>query len=992
MIHSKFRLLNRLQNHIVAELRIAKSNYVSDHDLVFSLLDATIDTAGLFTLVIPYTYTRMFWFLVVFVELTCYAVIGATLNVYSDWVARCIVVLVVNNIFGLITYACNPFTELLDKWLEWVGRLLISIILIFTIVCAQLVPQASESAPIKLFKPWESFQYIVSLGGRSFGVYQTLDITMVIFFYSYVFYVLYVVGVFGVVERMVQSFQFSYHDHILDFLVENLDQRTFGFENMFTGLQLVQQWDDIIRLQRRYALLAWPDVRPPSLASTFAKLFEIKWASLFNLTLNNLRSSLGLTVLHTVMFSADGDVARWIIHTNPSLLLVEDSQNDTPITIALKECAYFLLAYGEQNDGFLDDGTEYTDEQYAIYYPEVDDLRDDIYTNGEFVHDLCIGHLLTSTDLAVLAEKGHYVEPEPEIPKVAEIKPVKLDLNGNRKLSEEELDLMRKERKRKNIAKELAEKALREKQSVFAKRFPEDDLIDNYEIGQVASWSTVNLNVPDSNLYLDTSIVKKTIRNNDYSYELPDFDTIKGKLVKSGSMKFDGDIAEEKTDIMVKSEVVSSVGSPSSRIERAVLKQAAILAERNDISARIQAEKILRPIDKDLQYLVRTTRKVHHVEREIEVPMTHEQIKLLVDWDKRPKRRRGSSARRDSAAASSQWNGDGTSSSGWGRAVTVTSRSDNGSSRRRSMSVNSDAMSTASGEFINKLLKVNSAKADKDTKWRICKFAEILMSEEMSKSCSKMRWKLSEFKAFNKLASIAQGKVAQNLAMTCSLNAPPGFVRVSDWSLGPEVSMFDEAVDTDIPMAVKAIVAVVGAAESLAAGAQQFVVNNVGNIASLRGRKRLTRRTRSLSHRENEEGSDSSNNRLLSDRIIQYFAESYVCSNSRVNLDDAELSHNGRIGWRAIARALRLQHCSFVLPSLFVPPKQIRVLQLILTRNDLDCGDAVLLADIFWHQLDLVYVDLSYNRIGGRGMSRICTAIRDHPKIHTFLINHNNIG
>ena len=90
---------------------------------------------------------------------------------------------------------------------------------------------------------------------------------------------------------------------------------------------------------------------------------------MFNLNINNIRSSLGLTLLHAVMFSANGDVARWIIHRNPNLLLIEDAQSDTPITIALKECSYFLLAFGELNNGYLDDGTSYSDESYSSYYP-----------------------------------------------------------------------------------------------------------------------------------------------------------------------------------------------------------------------------------------------------------------------------------------------------------------------------------------------------------------------------------------------------------------------------------------------------------------------------------------------------------------------------------------------------------------------------------------------------------------------------------------------
>ena len=138
--------------------------------------------------------------------------------------------------------------------------------------------------------------------------------------------------------------------------------------------------------------------------------------------------------------------------------------------------------------------------------------------------------------------------------------------------------------------------------------------------------------------------------------------------------------------------------------------------------------------------------------------------------------------------------------------------------------------------------------------------------------------------------------------------------------------------------------------------------------------------------------SGSAANRMFSDRVVQYLAESYVCSNPKVVLDDAELSYNGRVGWRAIARALRKRYCSFVLPGLFVPPKAINIVHLVLTRNELDCGDAVLIADVLLYQRALRLVDLSFNRIGARGMCRMAKTVRDHPQISYFAINHNIIG
>ncbi len=94
-------------------------------------------------------------------------------------------------------------------------------------------------------------------------------------------------------------------------------------------------------------------MRPADLVPVSVKLFEIKWASFFNLTLLNMRSSLGLTLLHTTMCGADSEVSRWLIHQYPDLLNVEDFQRDTPLFIVLKESSYFLLKYGEQFEGYV---------------------------------------------------------------------------------------------------------------------------------------------------------------------------------------------------------------------------------------------------------------------------------------------------------------------------------------------------------------------------------------------------------------------------------------------------------------------------------------------------------------------------------------------------------------------------------------------------------------------------------------------------------------
>ena len=697
-----------------------------------------------------------------------------------------------------------------------------------------------------------------------------------------------------------------------------LDQRSFGMENMSGGLLLVQQWDDILKLQRRYALLSWPDVRPPNLVPLSAKLLEIKWAALFNLTLKNLRSSLGLSLLHTSMFSADGDVARWIIHSNPELLTAEDSQNDTPITIALKECAYFLLAYGEQNGGALDDGTGYSDEQYAAYYPEVDNIRDDIAENGEFMYDQCVTHLLTSRDLIVLQEEGVYTEPRVERLQVdhAAIERAKRgDLFGTAKVTEEDLRALEEERRRKRKAKQQAMKAADERQSIYSKRFPEDYLNDSYETGQSSSWATLGMAVPEEQLFLDAGIVRKMARDPHFSYRRVDTDSdedeaaaadetaallgrnnrgtaaVQAADIEAGrdahsrsesgdddeskdedgsqggsrslasargdgsasltsgvsagtgaeddenslqsqsqysqslSQSLDSFVSSAADSILAPSSVVSKEQLPPPVMPAAPVHtpaQAAVMAtpacgEKETGSSRWMRRKNQKS-DMDLEAVVRTVKPMHSLadkDPAVVVPLDHEGVKGLLDWDRRRRAKRG---RRTSNASGSEGGGYGsdgdevlsqTSGSG-------SQRSTPSSSGKSLISLNSRLLLSQTGsgsELISALIRMNSAKTDRETRWRICKFAEILMSEQITATCGNMKWKLSEFKKFNKLASAAQGRIAQNLAMTCHFNAPPGFVRVSDWALPDMKPLFDQAPERDIPMVVKGVVSVVGAAE-----------------------------------------------------------------------------------------------------------------------------------------------------------------------------------
>jgi len=418
-LHSKTRFLKRLKEHNLAELRIAKQHFIGDHELIISYLDYTIDSSGLFVLTVLYDFHKMHWFIIVFLEMTLFVVFGAFLNLYVSWIIRNVVLILITVLFGCLTYYNDPHTENFDKWFDFIGRSLIIFFAFVSMICAQLIPFAANKQNTSLYDPTKTSVYFNTFGG-GLSLYQFLDLILVLFFYSFFIYILHSIGFFNAIQRTIKTIKYSMHDHIFDFLIDKISEKTIGFENIFSGLQFLQQWDDLIYLQRRYAFVTWPDVRPSHLITFWNKIFEVKWAAFFNLTINNLRSSLDLTLLHTVIYLGESEIAKWLIHTNPKLLLCEDSQKDTPVAIALKECSHFVLLYSEQNDGFLDDETFFSDEAYGEYYPEVEEVRDETFQNGEFIQERSEIYFLSEKELIVLKEKFYFIPIKESIKNTAE--------------------------------------------------------------------------------------------------------------------------------------------------------------------------------------------------------------------------------------------------------------------------------------------------------------------------------------------------------------------------------------------------------------------------------------------------------------------------------------------------------------------------------------------------------------------------------------------
>lgn len=268
---------------------------------------------------------------------------------------------------------------------------------------------------------------------------------------------------------------------------------------------------------------------------------------------------------------------------------------------------------------------------------------------------------------------------------------------------------------------------------------------------------------------------------------------------------------------------------------------------------------------------------------------------------------------------------------------------------------------------------------DRDIRWNLCKFTEIFLSKEIVENYDKITWDPAMFKEWNKMASQLQGRVAQNLALACNFKPPPYFSKMSEWTLGLPISGFHEKEETfeGVDAATRAVVKMAYRFDA-AVDTVKAVTTEIKNVF---------RRRKPKNESENKMMAGSFN-----DRIIQHLAECVVSSRDVMDLSDCELSVSARYGWRAIVRALRRKYCSFIIPSIFSTAKKVSIRRLELSRNELDDGDAVLVAEVLLYQQTLEVVDLTYNRIGCRGIARMVKLLKGHANIRVFRADHNRIG
>lgn len=137
-----------------------------------------------------------------------------------------------------------------------------------------------------------------------------------------------------------------------------------------------------------------------------------------------------------------------------------------------------------------------------------------------------------------------------------------------------------------------------------------------------------------------------------------------------------------------------------------------------------------------------------------------------------------------------------------------------------------------------------------------------------------MVWDVTDYKEFNKMASAAQGRIAQNLAMVCHLNPPDGFTRVSDWhrgftpfsvinghnsdvlsmlSSGDLPATFDDPPEYHVHAIIRGVAHAVSAAERASAAVGSAIVSALRNTSELRTLARgRTRQHRSFDAKVNE--------------------------------------------------------------------------------------------------------------------------------------------
>jgi hypothetical protein len=141
------RHLKLISAKINSELANAMLETVSDHTLVIDMLDSVIDTSGYVVLICQYRFTRLWFTYLLPIELILYAAVAAVSNFYLNWHERAYLLVGFHCCFIFLTYAIQPYWSVIDRWIDWTGRVMIVFIASGLVFSDQSSPNSSSSSP-----------------------------------------------------------------------------------------------------------------------------------------------------------------------------------------------------------------------------------------------------------------------------------------------------------------------------------------------------------------------------------------------------------------------------------------------------------------------------------------------------------------------------------------------------------------------------------------------------------------------------------------------------------------------------------------------------------------------------------------------------------------------------------------------------------------------------------------------------------------------------
>ena len=120
---------------------------------------------------------------------------------------------------------------------------------------------------------------------------------------------------------------------------------------------------------------------------------------------------------------------------------------------------------------------------------------------GEFQPQYVTKTILNSKELNHMNDNGFYKEIK--VPKGGFIGEAMIAVGKLLTHNEKLLYELNKAKKRRKEGRLQMKLTLIEMESLYCKRFLEDQIVDDLESGQMLSWGIMGLNVPEINLYLD---------------------------------------------------------------------------------------------------------------------------------------------------------------------------------------------------------------------------------------------------------------------------------------------------------------------------------------------------------------------------------------------------------------------------------------------------------------------------------------------------------